>query len=453
MVVVTVTEMGTSSPSPDADMRGAGLGHWVSNRRWPLVLTVVMAVFGMAFLVGWDPEVHHVEGWFVPGDVWGIFRGAHYIGWGYVGGIYTPGSGVVTFPGICILLTPIALMSTHFRWTESYPPYANAYPSAAFALMFFEMLLAASALFAADTLAQLLGVARGRRIALCVVLAVTIWPLVAVWGHAEDALSVTFALYALVEAIRGRWSRTGWLMAIGILVQPLVLLMVPLLFAVSPARQRVPLIIRCASLSVVVMAFAFGGNWSGTYRAVVVQPTPPALNHPTPWLILAPVVAGAGRATVPIGAGVGPRHVPPSVSAGDSRLLDLVLALGIGLMAWRRRPSPAKLIWWSALALSLRCIFEPVMTPYYLVPPLILALLASAENGLRRFVVAVTATVALTLVSYQRLGEWEWWLPVTGLLLVVLACGYPVEEDGAGEDPIGVTTPSVVGLTAADEAI
>ena len=115
-------------------------------------------------------------------------------------------------------------------------------------------------------------------------------PVAAVWGHAEDALAMTFAIYALIAMLDRKWSRCGWLIGFGIVMQPLVLLLLPLILAATPAGQRALTAVRSAALSVVLLTVAFIGNPADTYRAVVQQPAFPTANHVTPWLATGPDV-------------------------------------------------------------------------------------------------------------------------------------------------------------------
>ena len=62
------------------------------------MLTAVMLVTGESFMFEWNPLVEHVRYWNIGGDLWNTFRAAHYVGWGFLGGIYDPANGIVTFP-------------------------------------------------------------------------------------------------------------------------------------------------------------------------------------------------------------------------------------------------------------------------------------------------------------------------------------------------------------------
>ncbi|MDA8281462.1 MAG: hypothetical protein M0Z63_13805 [Actinomycetota bacterium] len=86
-------------------------------------------------------------------------------------------------------------------------------------------------------------------------------------------------------------------------------------------------------------------------------------------------------------------------------------------------------VWVLAVALSLRCLTESVMDPYYLWPPLGVGLLAAAtasgRAGGKRFAVAAVAVVATTVVAEMHLVWWVWWYSVMFGMLVTVACGFP----------------------------
>ena len=150
---------------------------------------------------------------------------------------------------------------------------------------------------------------------------------------------------------------------------------------------------RASAFSVVLVGVAAMGDFRDTYRALVEQPTPPALNHPTPWVGLAPrlPVPGAHLTEIPSVlhhyGGFAATHTSGIqtelvfVSGGPGRMLDVVLAVLLGIFVWRRPQSPVVVLWVAAAILASRCFFEPVMTPYYLAPPLILGVVMAAAGG------------------------------------------------------------------------
>jgi hypothetical protein len=420
------------------------------RRKWPVVLTAVFIATGMAFMFAWNPLVHHVNNWATGGDVWGIYRGAQYVSWGDLGGIYNQGNGVVAFPGMEVLLVPVALVSDHFHLVASFGPFMLPRPTVAPLLMPVELLLASSVLFAADALAERLGVAARRRAWLCLSVAVVAWPTTALWGHAEDALAMTFALYAMVALLNRRWPLMGWLFGIGVVMQPLVVLLLPVFLGTTPRGQRFLLAVRSLALSAFLVLVAFAGDASDAYRSLVEQPTPPSINHATPWSHLSPVVSskavqtihGAGLVPAADGSGHFSMHSATAtgqavvqVSGGAGRMIDVVLAILIGLYVWRRPQSPVRVLWLAAVVLVSRCFFEPVMTPYYLAPPLFLCLvLASRQRG-KRFWSSVVIAFEITVFAYHHLNPWVWWVPIVAGLVAILALTYPGHENTERTDP------------------
>lgn len=303
--------MTSHEPSAICSRRGPirVMGGLVEDRKWPMAAMLAMLIAGVGYMLLWNPWVHHVDSWNTGGDLWGIFRGAHYVGWGFIGGVYTPQNGIITFPGMPILMAPLAIVSGWLHLSESYGAFTLPRPTAALLIQPFELLLASTAVFACDNLARRLLVTSRRRIALCAVTASIAWPTAAIWGHAEDAVATALAVWALAAILDGRWKRAGWLLGAGILVQPLVALLVPLLIGATPRGQRWMVALRSAVLSVLLVGVAFVGDPGDTFRALVKQPTQPAINHATPWLALAPSLPSA------------PAHAggPPSYPAWATR--------------------------------------------------------------------------------------------------------------------------------------
>jgi hypothetical protein len=434
---------------------------WIKNRKMPLLMTLISLAAGMALLFGWGPVIAHKPAWATGQDLWGTFRSAHYVGWGDVGGIYTPGTGFVSFPGMPMLLAPVAMLSSWLHLTESFEPYFLARPTAALLLQPIEVSLTCTVIFACDALAQCLNVSRRRRNALCVVVAVLALPVGAAWGHAEDALAMTFAIYSLLAMYQAKWKLSGWLMGFGIVMQPLVGLLLPLMVAAYASGRRMPFFLRSVAISFLMLGVAFLGNGMATYQAVVQQPTSPLVNHATPWLALAPTVARVqtqGSQVTTLGEDHGrltlkTRAAHPSqarlVSGGLGRSLYLVSALLLGLYVWKRPQDMVRLVWLCAVILAARCFFEAVMCPYYLAPPLFLGLIMSSRRHGRHFWMATIIALGITVYAYFRLSPWVWWTPIIAGLAVVLALGYPgprgSSDKGRLETALGTSAATYAG--------
>ena len=433
------------------DKRTTALSARVRRRKWPLAVALAMVAIGMLYLLYWDPLVHHVPMWATGGDLWGMFRGGQYVSWGLPDGIYWPTDGVVTFPGMPVLLAPIAVLSAKLHLSVSYGFLLDR-PTAALVLQPYEMLLASTVVFASDAVAERLGAGQRRRIWLCVLVAAIAWPTAAVWGHGEDALAMTFAIYAIAAVLDGKWTRCGWLLGFGVAVQPLVALLIPLVIGATPSGRRVAVAARSLALSIVLVGIAFAGNASDTYRALVTQPTSAVVNHPTPWIALAPRIpapAGPTGVLAPVRFGshvvLNPPQIPGAdvlVSGGPGRSVYVLFAVLVGVYIWRRPQDPVRLVWLAAVVLGARCCFEAVMTPYYLAPPLVLALIAVAVRSGKRMWGSVPIALGVSVFAYFHLGPWVWWPPIVAGLAIILALGYPGSVPSQPQHPERTDAPT-----------
>ena len=91
--------------------------------------------------------------------------------------------------------------------TESFAQIVVARPTAALILEPIELILASTVIVASDALAEKLLVSRQRRFMLSIAVAVVAFPVAAVWGHAEDALTMTFGIYAMAAMLDRRGQR------------------------------------------------------------------------------------------------------------------------------------------------------------------------------------------------------------------------------------------------------
>ncbi len=73
------------------------------------------------------------------------------------------------------------------------------------------------------------------------------------------------------------------------------------------------------------------------------------------------------------------------------------------------------------------------MTPYYIAPPLILALVLTSKQGGKRFWSSSFISLEITVFAYHHLNPWAWWLPIVIGLAVVLTLGYPNDISSPSE--------------------
>jgi hypothetical protein len=393
---------------------------WLTRRMFPLLATVGLIAFGMASTIWWGPAMLGKAAWSLPDDLWATLAAAQRLLHGNLAGLYTPPTRLITFPGAAVILVPIVAVIDAAGLSLQAQNAHNLYPAVWLVAGPYEIALSAMALFAADAVAEHLGADRAKRAVLAGASAVALWSVAVRWGHPEDAVAVGLLLYAILALARGRTGRAAWLTGAAVAVQPLVLLAVPVVAVAVERRRLAGFLARAAAPAVVLLGAAAAANWSATFHAVTSQPNWISIDQTTPWAALAP------------GTGTG-----QSVAAGPARLLAILVACGCALAAGRRwraaRGAPAwstrtlaEVLWWTALALAVRSVFEPVMVAYYLWPPLAVALIAASRDWSRLIPTSVAAA-AVTLASQLTLhGPWTWWTPmVAGLGLTLFFARIP----------------------------
>jgi hypothetical protein len=407
----------------------------IRRRKCPLGIALLIVLTGMAYSLFWGPLFRHGSFWITPGDLWGTYRAAHYIGWGDISDIYQPSTSLIVFPGIAVLLAPIAMLTGALNLTESFP-FNLPHPTSWLILGPIEMLLGALIVLPVDALAEELGVSRRNRMALTCATGIVVWPLVVFWGHPELLVALTLGIYALLSASKGQTRRCGWLLGAAIAFQPVALLFLPIILATTQTGSRIRTLVRSGLPSLGLLAIPLLESWTDTTYDLIHQPAFPAVNHPTPLLRFTPRLSSFGRVTLQRIEWVQRKgrghfvlatmktHAGTVVSPGFVRSIALVISLGLGLWAYRARPNLKGLTWLCGAALASWCLVEPVMTPYYVAPALVLILICSADRGWRLF--GCTACgVFLTIWSAWFFQPWIYWAPIVGVLGIALVLARP----------------------------
>jgi len=425
--------------------RQAGLADVTADRlrrrTWPILGTLLFVCLGTVYFFRWGSVVRgQPSSWVSPDDLWSTFVAAVAFSHGHFSAIYKSSTGFLAFPGILILLAPVAALSGSLNTTvveiaHHHHPLQQpqtfvihgtpdlhtylltsggnqyfAHPQALLLLGPYTLLLSCSALFACDALAERLGVAWSRRAVLVLAEAAALWNVSVFWGHPEDAVSVALALYGVVFALDDRWVGAGWLFGLAFAMQPLVIVILPVLLFMSGRQRALTLVLRGVIPAAVITIPPLVANIHATVHTLTSQPAYPRrpANHRTPWAALAPTLGGKGGDT--------------TIGGGPVRLIALALAVVVGWWSQRWRNKPEMLVWAMAVALALRCFTESVMTAYYVWPALAVALVVAARGSTRRFVVAIVVAISTTIVAQWHLGEWPWWsldmAGVAGLLVV-----------------------------------
>jgi hypothetical protein len=414
---------------------------WLVRRAFPLIAVVVMICIGMAGTI-WGPVYYGGQAWAVPDDLWATLVATQRLVHLDLAGLYTAPTNLVSFPGAAVILVPVAAIMDA-AGIAIHAGRQGVHPVGWLVAGPLETLLSAVALFAADALAERMGVNLLKRFLLAAAGATALWNVTVRWGHPEDAVAVGLLLYAVLALSNGRLNRAAWLAGAGVAVQPLVLLAFPLIVAAVEPKRLPGFLARSATPAVALLAAAAAANWTATTHAVTSQPNYPTVDHPTPWIYV---------------SWLAPHTSSGSVAAGPARALAILVACGCGLLTWRRwqtarlagawRPDDlAALLWWIAVTLALRTVFEPVMVSYYVWPPLAVALVAASRNWLRLIPASVTAIVLTFLAQGSWRNPWVWWTPVVVVLGLTLAAARPARSPAAqvlpepGEQFVAGSTP------------
>jgi hypothetical protein len=390
----------------------------------PLLATVGLIVIGLPGTI-WGPRFYGNPGWAVPDDLWATMIAAQRLLHLDLAGLYTPPTNLVSFPGAAVILIPVVAI-IDAAGLPLRAGHQGAHPGEWLLAGPCEVIISAVVLFAADAIAERLGASRPKRLLLAAASATALWNPTVRWGHPEDAVAIGLLLYAVLALSRARPGRAAWLAGTAVAVQPLALLAFPILAVAAEPRRLPGFAARAATPSVLLLAVAAAANWTATIHAVTSQPNAPAVDHPTPWIYLAPHLS------------------PGSVAAGPARALAVVAACGCGLALWPRWRrarltagwSPEVLqevLWWIAAALTLRSVFEPVMVSYYVWPPLAVALVAAVRKWSTLVLTGATATVLTFFSQIWWRNPWAWWTPMIALLALTLlfACPRPAQEAAA----------------------
>jgi hypothetical protein len=391
---------------------------------FPLIASAGLLVIGM-FTTTWGPALIGRTEWALPYDLWGTLIATSRLAHGNIGGLYAPPTGLISLPGAAVILLPCAALISALGLSLDIPGPDNLHPLLWLLAGPYQIALCCVTLFAADALAEQLGVRLWKRGLLAAASAGILWSVSARWGHPEDAVAVGLLLYAILAQSRGQAGRAGWLAGAAVCVQPLVLLALPVMLAAAPWRRMVPFLIRTVLPSAVLLGVTAVANWHDTYLSVTSQPDSPVINHPTAWTALAPHMAGQ------------------NVAAGPFRLAAIALACLCALAIRRRWQGriddagngvngtwPAELLtdvlWWVALTLALRSFFEPVMVSYYPWPPMAVALILAATLSWPRLIGAGLLAGGLTAAAQgPSHAVWIWWIPIVAGLVVLLALARP----------------------------
>ena len=428
--------------------------RWRSPNFAVLIAWACATAVAVVFSALVAPHIYHVRGWWIFGDLSTMLRLSAVAasgGLAHIYGVALP-APLVAFPGFEEILAVVLKVLHPFGLVFSVGSVLvrgqfvslGKTSLADHLIIVVAFALGTSAIIPADALARDLGAKGAIRGAFLVITGLTLVWAVALWGHPDDALAVGLLAAALRSAIHGRWRASAWLLGGAFAVQPMVILGAFIVLGTTalPATRWSRFICRVAIIPVLALAVPLIGSPRTTLHHVVEQPvqwgSAVATNHVTPWHVLA-----LHQVTKVFPSGL----VFHEGSGGDVRLLAVVLAVALGVWVARRDRSVRleSAVWALGLAFTGRILFEAVVVPYYLLAPVLFAMVAIALRHQRWLPAGgALSVVVVWAASSHGLGEWGYLATVGGGLLVLCAMGWPgpvhsqpQPETGQGEGSLG----------------
>ena len=267
--------MSTEAPAaplpPDQAGRVPALVRWASRRRWPLLAMASLIIVGMLCST-WGAALAGRPGWGLPDDLWLTLAAAQRLLHLDIGGLYTPPTTLISFPGAAVILVPVAAIGDAAGLSLQLAGPQNPHPAVWLLAGPYEIAIASLALLAADALAEHLGATQLKRLLLAAAGAVALWGLTLRFGHPEDAVATGLFLFAILALAQSRVRRSGWLIGAAVAVQPLVLLALPFVLVTVEPRRLHGMLVRAAAPGALLLGIAAAANWSATVTAVTSQP-------------------------------------------------------------------------------------------------------------------------------------------------------------------------------------
>ena len=367
---------------------------------WPSSLVMgglfVAAAMAVSLRFGWVMGVR--GGWAVSSDVWMTVNAGRFVWNGALGYVYQ-GTTSYALPLSFILMAPASGLVDRLGLTEGYPtplPHPNAWLVIGPYTLVFGIFL----LHAVRRLAWDLGIrSRLWLVQLGAVLIVLVPAFQ--WGHFEDVLALTAAIWALRRMIAGDFVRAALYVSIAISFKQWAVLLLPFVLAAAPPGRRLRALGAGVALPGALTLYLLGVDWADASRALFM-PTNQVSGFEGHGAVF---INWFGRHTSTV-----------------SRSTGTLLAAWVGWRCRHVRSVPA-ILGVAALILFLRPLFEPVTFSYYWSPAYLLAGLAAlAAVGEFRALhwLLPVAAMAWTLPRGNPHTAALWWAGY--LILVALNC-------------------------------
>jgi hypothetical protein len=415
----------------------SSLSAWIRSHALLIAASATVVVVGMGLSIVDFPFFRHGQ-WYVSVDNWSPVLQARFVYFGATGAVFQGDVATSALPGLAILYAPFVALGDHLHLIQG-APWPVARPSMWLVVGPEALAIGSFLVWGVDTLAAQIGVARERRRAMTVVLALlVVIQIVLIAGHPEDCAALGLLCYALAAHLRGDHEKVGWWLAAALLMQTWVVLVCPLLLFATPRGRRFGMAARAALFPGLLFLICLAATPSDTWRQVVsAQPMVTSGQH-TPWYAVAPRLARYGK-----------------VAGAPSRRWATALAFLLGL-GGMRRPSSRVLLIATAAVLLLRPLFETSDWAYFSMPGLVLAMVLASTSARRRSwwtVVAATVILCGPTYGYSDSPQLNDWLFISLLAIVngaVLAASAVMARAPGDTPPIeGRMVSQIIATTSA----
>src|ERR1700722_20825925 len=96
------------------------MGERIRRRMFPLIASVGLVLVGM-FTSTWGSTLVGRAEWALPYDLWGTLIAPTRLAHGNIGGLYAPGTGLISLPGAAVILLPCAGLIAAFHLSLAIP--------------------------------------------------------------------------------------------------------------------------------------------------------------------------------------------------------------------------------------------------------------------------------------------------------------------------------------------
>src|ERR1700676_5215136 len=129
------------------------------RRVFPLIASAGLILIGL-FTTTWGSTLIGRSEWALPYDLWGTLIATTRLAHGNIGGLYAPPTGLISLPGAAVILLPGGALISALRLSLATPGAATLHPPVWLLAGPYEIAIGCLPLFAADALAERLGVPR-----------------------------------------------------------------------------------------------------------------------------------------------------------------------------------------------------------------------------------------------------------------------------------------------------